>query len=111
MSERFDVSGIAKWDAADYPVGAICPDAGNSREYATGGWRSERPIWDKDACKDCLICWIDCPESSIIVEEKAMTGIDLDHCKGCGICVNECPFGALSMVLESACKEKEGDNA
>ncbi len=111
MSERFDVSGIAQWDAADYPVAAICPDVANSREYVTGGWRSERPIWDQAACKNCLICWIDCPESSIIVKDKTMTSIDLDHCKGCGICANECPFGALSMVLESACIEKEGENA
>jgi pyruvate ferredoxin oxidoreductase delta subunit len=98
---KWDVSNIASWKASDYPVGAKCIEAGNSRDYITGSWRSERPVWDADACKNCLLCWVHCPDSSIVVKDRKMTGIDLDHCKGCGICVTVCKFNALEMHLES----------
>ena len=45
-----------------------------------------------------------CPDSSILVENEEMTGIDYDHCKGCGICVNECPKDALEMKNEVEAK-------
>lgn len=101
MTRKWDLTGIESWEAARYPVGISCPDAGNAVDYITGGWRSERPVWDVEKCKNCLICWINCPDSSIVVERQQMTGIDLDHCKGCGICAQVCPFGALDMHLES----------
>ena len=75
----------------DLPEGGIMPDAGNSVEYNTGDWRTDRPIWDKDKCISCLICWMFCPDSSIKVEDGKVVGIDYDHCKGCGICAEECP--------------------
>ena len=98
----WDVSNIDNWQAAEYPLGTLCLEGGNSRDYITGGWRDKRPVWDQEACKNCLLCWIHCPDSSILVEDQKMTGIDLDHCKGCGVCVVECPFGALEMQLESS---------
>jgi pyruvate ferredoxin oxidoreductase delta subunit len=92
--ERFD-----DWLVSEFPTGMVGP-AGNSVEYTTGGWRSERPIWDKGACKQCLLCWVNCPDSSIQVEGQAMIGIDYEHCKGCGICAVECRFDALKMAPE-----------
>ena len=66
-------------------------EAGNSVEYITGTWRTSRPVRDVEACTDCMICWVYCPDSIILVENSKMIGFDYDHCKGCGICAVECP--------------------
>ncbi len=94
----------------EVPLGGVIPDAGNTRRYETGTWRTERPILDREKCTDCLICWIYCPDTAIIVEDGKMKGFNLYHCKGCGICMKECPpkIQAIKMVLES---ETEGEEA
>lgn len=103
----YDVTTFDHWRPDDIPPGFVCPDAGNSVLYLTGSWRSNRPIWDEDNCKQCLLCWVYCPDSSIIVKDGAMVGIDLDHCKGCGVCATECKFEALHMIPEPEAKAKE----
>ena len=101
----YDITTFESWKPDEIPVGVVCPDAGNSMLYDTGGWRSLRPIWNEENCSQCLLCWMYCPDSSILVQDGAMTGIDLDHCKGCGVCANECKFDALAMVSETEAKE------
>jgi pyruvate ferredoxin oxidoreductase delta subunit len=54
-----------------------------------------------------MICWVFCPDSSILVKEEKMVGIDYDHCKGCGICAHECPTGALEMKPEYLFREED----
>lgn len=83
--------------------GGIIPQGGTSLEYRTGGWRRQRPVRDESRCSNCLLCWIYCPDSAILVENGKIVGFDLDHCKGCGICARECPpkFKAIVMVEES----------
>jgi pyruvate ferredoxin oxidoreductase delta subunit len=100
----WDVTNFDNWTADEFPPGAVCPEAGNSALYYVGGWRSFKPAWDEEACTHCMLCWMHCPDSSIVVKDGKMTGIDYDHCKGCGICAIECRFKALEMVPES---EKE----
>lgn len=76
---------------------------GSATDTITGDWRSDKPVWDASKCKNCLLCFPACPDSSIIVKDEngaKMLGIDYDHCKGCGVCVNQCPFGALELVKE-----------
>jgi len=92
------------------PKGGLIVKAGNSEQYETGSWRSARPVRDEDKCTHCLICWVYCPDSSIIVEDGKVKGIDYNHCKGCGICAAECPVNAIVMVNESEFKaeKKEG---
>lgn len=87
----------------EIPIGGIILEAGNSERYNTGTWRSFRPVRDEVKCTHCLVCWIYCPDFSIIVEEGKVVGIDLYHCKGCGICAKECPvkIKAVKMVEES----------
>lgn len=92
------------WTPDQLPIGMIC-NAGTSREYITGGWRSMRPVWNKENCTSCMMCWVVCPDSSIEVDAGTMIGIDYDHCKGCGVCVHECRFDALSFIRE---EEAEG---
>lgn len=94
-----DLATFEDWAPEDFPKGYIC-QGGTSKEYITGGWRSMRPVWDPEACTNCMMCWIVCPDSSIVVADEKMTGIDYDHCKGCGVCVHECRFGALEFIRE-----------
>ncbi len=86
--------------ASELTIGAVITDAGNSKEFLTGDWRSKRPVIDKDKCIDCLTCWIFCPDDSIIVKDEKMEGFRLSHCKGCGICSVQCPVNAIQMVPE-----------
>jgi len=75
-------------------------EGGTSTQFKTGDWRSAKPIWNEEKCKQCLICWLFCPDSSIKVEDGKMKGMKYDFCKGCGICAKECPFGAITMEEE-----------
>jgi len=90
----------------DVSIGGLIIEAGNSADYETGSWRTSRPIIDLSKCNNCMICWIYCPDSAIIVKDGELKGIDLDHCKGCGICAAECPKKAIIMVEESAAAEE-----
>ncbi len=85
--QQLPVAGVVQPDTAVRPV--------------TGGWRTgERPTADVPRCVNCLLCWLDCPDSAILVEGESFAGIDLDACKGCAICAEICPVGAIAMVAE-----------
>ena len=91
----------------EIPIGGLITEAGNTQDYETGSWRSHRPIIDMDRCSHCMICWVYCPDSSIVVKDGKLEGIDYSHCKGCGICAHECPRKAITMVEEASAKEGE----
>jgi pyruvate ferredoxin oxidoreductase delta subunit len=97
---KWDISNISEWNSEDYPRGATIPVGGNSTDYVTGGWRSERPYRDEAACTQCLICWVFCPDTSVLTENEKVVGFDYEHCKGCGICAHECPAKCIQMVPE-----------
>ena len=90
----------------ELPMGGIIPEGGNSHSYNTGSWRTYRPILVEERCIHCMICWIVCPDSSVMVKDGRMLGFDLEHCKGCGMCAFECPekCHAIEMVLEKEVK-------
>lgn len=98
------IDNFDNWTPEEIPTGFVC-EAGTSSLYITGGWRSMRPVWNRDKCTSCMLCWIACPDSSIQVEDGTMVGIDYDHCKGCGVCVHECRFGALEFIREDEAEE------
>lgn len=97
---KWDISDIDSWKSDRFPRGAVIPEAGNSDDYVTGGWRSERPYRSDEKCTQCLLCWIVCPDTAINVSGEKVTTFDYDHCKGCGVCANECPVDAITMVPE-----------
>ena len=85
------------------PIGGLILEAGSARHYKTGSWRMRKPVHDEKKCINCLLCWIYCPDSAILVKDGKVVGIDYDHCKGCGICSRECPSKpgkAIEMVEE-----------
>lgn len=75
---------------------------GNAREFKTGDWRTEKPVWIEENCKQCTLCWPVCPEDCILIdsEQKKRGEFDYEYCKGCGICAKVCPYGAIIMVNE-----------
>ncbi len=87
-----------RWE--DISEGGLIYAEGNSVAVNTGDWRTNRPIWNEEKCKQCLLCFPVCPDSSIKLEGDKMSGINYYHCKGCGICANVCPFDAIDMVTE-----------
>ena len=101
---KWDISDMDSWKSEQFPLGAVIPDSGNSRDYVTGGWRSMRPVRDVETCTECLLCWIFCPDTAIRVADEKLAAdpdtFNLDHCKGCGVCANECPVEAITMVPE-----------
>ena len=81
-------------------VGAAVSEVGNAREYKTGTWRSLRPVVNKNQCIRCGVCWLFCPDTSIVHAPEGHFEADLEYCKGCGICARECPVGCITMVAE-----------
>lgn len=70
---------------------------GTSKQFNTGEWRTNTPVYHKDKCKQCLLCTPVCPDSCIPVQNSQRQEFDMEHCKGCGICAAVCPFGAIEM--------------
>jgi 2-oxoacid:acceptor oxidoreductase delta subunit (pyruvate/2-ketoisovalerate family) len=67
----------------------------------TAGWRTGlAPSVDLVRCVDCLLCWLYCPDSAVLLDGEAFQGFDYDVCKGCEICAEVCPEGAIEMVAE-----------
>lgn len=71
----------------------------NSHEASVAHWRVERPIFNSEHCINCYFCWIYCPDSSILVRDNEMKGIDYVHCKGCGVCSDVCPTNPKSLIM------------
>lgn len=88
----------------EIPLAGNIIEPGNSENYLTGTWRSERPVIDESKClwtkhDSCLKCFVYCPDSAIIVRPGHIE-VKYSHCKGCGICAHECPVKCIDMVPE-----------
>jgi 2-oxoacid:acceptor oxidoreductase delta subunit (pyruvate/2-ketoisovalerate family) len=94
------VADLLSWERLA-PGGAVrAADAPHPR---TGAWRTgSKPDVDLARCVNCLLCWLHCPDSAILLEGETFAGFDYDHCKGCEICAEVCPTGAIAMVPEEA---------
>ena len=89
----------------DMTIGGNIYTAGNAKEFKTGDWRSMRPVWLSEQCKQCGLCLPVCPDDAICINGDGSRG-DFNYfaCKGCGVCAKVCPFKAIEM------KTEEGDN-
>jgi 2-oxoacid:acceptor oxidoreductase delta subunit (pyruvate/2-ketoisovalerate family) len=79
--------------------GVVVPS--EAAQPRTGAWRTGlRPEVDLARCVNCLLCWLYCPDSAVLLDNTTFTGIDLDYCKGCELCAEVCPVGAIAMVAD-----------
>lgn len=70
----------------------------------TGEWRILRPEVSREKCNRCGICYLYCPEGTMIFKPDSGPEVNLTFCKGCGICASECPRKAISMKPENTDK-------
>lgn len=63
------------------------------------GFRTEKPVCNKDKCNGCFLCYLYCPDG-VIRKEGESISIDYDYCKGCGICQKICRKDAIHMETE-----------
>jgi 2-oxoacid:acceptor oxidoreductase delta subunit (pyruvate/2-ketoisovalerate family) len=68
----------------------------------TGEWRILRPEISGEKCNRCGICYLYCPEGTMVFKSGMGPEVNLTYCKGCGICASECPRKAISMKPENA---------
>ena len=104
INKMRDVCEQSGW--REITEGGFVYGEGNSEFFNTGDWRSKVPVWNQGNCRQCLLCFPVCPDSSIPVKNSKRQEFDMFHCKGCGICAKVCPFGAIAMELAG----KEGGN-
>jgi 2-oxoacid:acceptor oxidoreductase delta subunit (pyruvate/2-ketoisovalerate family) len=92
------VSELKAWSELP-PGGAV--DPARSERVQTGAWRTGLvPRADLSRCVNCLLCWIYCPDSAVLLDGTTFAGFDEDVCKGCEICAAVCPVDAVEMVAE-----------
>jgi 2-oxoacid:acceptor oxidoreductase delta subunit (pyruvate/2-ketoisovalerate family) len=89
---------LKPWDAL--PVAGVV-ERDEALRPRTGTYRTGvKPEVELAECVDCLLCWLYCPDSAIVLENTHFAGFDLEICKGCEICSEVCPTGAIAMVAE-----------
>ena len=92
------MSELMRWHEL-LPGGVVAPS--ESPRPRTGDWRtSGRPELDLERCVNCLLCWLYCPDSAIVLDGTTLSSIDYDVCKGCELCVEICPVAAVAMAPE-----------
>jgi 2-oxoacid:acceptor oxidoreductase delta subunit (pyruvate/2-ketoisovalerate family) len=94
------MAGLKEWSELR-PGGAVTP--AQAERPHTGNWRTGiKPAADLSRCVNCLLCWLHCPDSAILLDGEVFAGFDYDYCKGCEICEAVCPVQAIAMVPEEA---------
>ena len=56
--------------AEELTIGGNIYDAGNARNFTTGDWRSIKPIYLSEKCKQCGLCFAVCPDDAIPVNKE-----------------------------------------
>ena len=96
---KMDIDKTTPWQ--DLTPGGTIYQSGNAMEFKTGDWRSIKPIYLSEKCKQCGLCFPVCPDNAIPVgEDLKRKDYNYDYCKGCGICAKVCPFKAIDMKEE-----------
>lgn len=84
----------------DLTIGGNIYEAGNAKEFKTGDWRSQKPIWIEEKCTHCGLCYPVCPDDAIPVgKDQKRTDFDYNACKGCMVCAKVCPFKAIEKEV------------
>lgn len=89
-------NGLKRFDEIDIG-GVVRPE--KAVQPKTGSWRMDvKPVANVDECINCLLCWVNCPDMAVLVEDDAFVGFDYDYCKGCELCAEVCPVDVIDMV-------------
>jgi len=84
----------------EIPIGGTVI-ASEVKQPETGSWRlGFKPEVDLSKCVNCLLCWINCPDSAVLIDETDFRGFDYTYCKGCELCAETCPTDAIQMIAE-----------
>lgn len=95
----FQTEELLSWQ--ELLPGCVVTEAGSAKQYRTGDWRSQYPLWNHEKCIKCGICSLFCPEGCVGQNEEGYFEANLYYCKGCGICARECWTEAITMVEET----------
>jgi pyruvate ferredoxin oxidoreductase delta subunit len=100
---------IKNWD--EIALGGSIVEPGTSEDYHTGSWRTFRPVFTAQRCVHCMMCWVYCPDSAVLVQDGRVLGFDYEHCKGCALCATVCPdkSHAIDMVRDNNGQETGTD--
>jgi NADPH-dependent glutamate synthase beta subunit-like oxidoreductase len=49
-------------------------------------------------CTDCDLCFLLCPDISLLKAGKKGYTVKMDYCKGCGICATSCPRNVIEIT-------------
>lgn len=71
----------------------------SSYKVSVAHWRVDKPVFNSNFCINCFNCWLYCPDSSILVRNEKLQGVDYNHCKGCGVCSSVCPTNPKSLIM------------
>ena len=97
--KAFETERLLSWQ--ELLPGCVVIEAGNAKQYRTGDWKSQHPVWDQQRCIKCGICSLFCPEGCIGQNKEGDFEANMYYCKGCGICARECWTEAITMVEET----------
>jgi len=98
MKKMPEINESINWK--DITPGGTVYEAAYSLKFKTGDWRSVKPVFKEEKCKQCLLCAPVCPDCSIPVVDGKRLDFNYDYCKGCGICAKACPFDAIEIVKD-----------
>lgn len=100
----------AAYGYLEAPLGGTILNPGNSiLRDLTASRQGFIPVFDRDACVDCGLCDLVCPDFCLVWDEEKqpggrtsirLRGIDYRYCKGCLKCIDACPTLALTEARE-----------
>ena len=110
---QLDGSNYENWKPEEeFPTGYVYAPRAVRLPTATPAAGAQSSYLGFRKCSNCMLCWAYCPDSSIEVEDGAMTGIDLFHCKGCGVLRSgvQVRCARLSPRLKPRSRKRRGSN-
>ena len=103
------VKAMGKHTWSETKVGCVLLEEGKAKPFEPSEKPLLIPLWDKEMCVRCGICYLFCPDAAIKRGDDGFYEANLDYCKGCGICSFECPTDpkSIEMKLETDVAEKD----